>query len=203
MYRPFSVTGGKLTDCGNVVFAERFGGLPTDEKQVADREREHYLFPVITVYVGDGVGLFVVAAKFGENLIPRYADADCDADFAMNPLTDSVSTGQSVIIKIMEATCEVEEAFIYAKPFNQWRVLLIDCVYSLAEISVLAVVRRHKHKVGAFALGAVNRFGCLHLEFFSQLVFGEGQSWGHPKPRPCRFSGSPATAIGTLRSAGL
>ena len=80
-----------VTDGVHISARQLPAGRSAHEEQVRRWERPDAFTPVVLLQNSDGIGLFHVRAELGEDLVERYTDGYCKADFLLYGLADLFS----------------------------------------------------------------------------------------------------------------
>ena len=119
-----------------------------------------------------GVGLFMVGAQLGKDLVEGHPHRDGQPRFLPHLPAQTVGDGLPVAEE-RAAPRHVQPAFVDAEGLHLLGIALIDGVDHLRPAGIVLVMRRHQHQLGAFCLGFADGLRCLHAEALGQLVFGK------------------------------
>ena len=142
-------------------------------QQVAHRQRPHDILPVVPVDDGGGVGLFVVAAQLGEDLVEADAHGDGQPQLLPQTLAQLVGDGFAVAAEQVHAAGDVQPALVDAEGLHQIGILLIDGVDPPGVLPVQAVVGRQGNEVGRLLPGLPDGLRRFHAQLLGGLVLGQ------------------------------
>ena len=163
----------QLADGLHAVLPQQLLGGASHPQQVAHRQRPDDALPVVPVDDGGGVGLFVVAAQLGEDLVEADAHGDGQPQLLPQTLAQLVGDGFAVAAEQVHAAGNVQPAFVDAEGLHQISVLAVDGVDLLAVLPVQAVVGRQGNEVGRLLSGLPDGLRRFHTQLLGGLVFGQ------------------------------
>ena len=150
---------------------QRPGRRPPHIQQVGDRQWPDDVLKILRGNQGGGVGLLIVAAQLGENLIEGHAHGDGQAQLSAHLAPDAVGQGYTVPAEQMESACHVQPALINAKGLHQISKPFIQGVDSLGHSPIFVMVGGQQHQVRAFLPGLPDGFRRLDPKSLGPLVF--------------------------------
>lgn len=118
-------------------------------EQVAHRGLPYDLAVVLPRYHRDGIGLLVVAAELGEDLVPRHPDRHADAelgDHALAYLAGYLGGGEP---EAPAGARDVEPSLVGSEGLYAVGVIVVDLPGSPRHVHVEPVVRGHDDEAGA------------------------------------------------------
>ena len=162
----------KLADGVYPVPAQLAGGGRTDVEQVGDRQRPHHGAVILPCDEGGGVGLLIVAAQLGEDLVEGYPHRSGKAQLPPNPGADVVRDG---LARSEEpgAAAHVQPALVQPEGLHAVGIGDIDVPDRRGELQVAVVAGRDDHEVPAPLAGLPDGLPGLHAAPLGLLGLGQ------------------------------
>ena len=161
---------GQVADGADAHVLQGFPRAFPNIEQGAHRKRIHNV-PVIFPRDHRGrIGLFIVAAQLGKNLIEGNPNRNCQAGLPFDLGAQAVRDLRPGTEQPL-APGDVQPAFIDAEGLHQIRIALIDRVDPLGIYGILVTMRRGEHQVGAFAPRLPDGLRGLDAEPLGPLIF--------------------------------
>ena len=148
-----AVGAGQLSDGADSQVLELAGRSRAHIKQFAHGGGPDHLTGVVGRDDGEAVGLVVVAAELGEDLVPADADRDGDAQLADHALRYLARHEQCLASLQVDRAGEVEPGLVEAEGLHEVGVLVVDLARQTRVTHIEAIAWRHHDGVGTGAAG--------------------------------------------------
>ena len=165
--------GRQLADGFHPVLSQQLLGGAAHPQQVAHRQGPHDVLPVVPADDGGGVGLFVVAAQLGEDLVEANAHRDGQPQLLPQPVAQLVGDGLAVAAEQVHAAGDVQPALVDAEGLHQVGILAVDGVDLPAVLLIQPVMGRQGDEVGRLPLGLPDGLRRFHAQALGGLVLGQ------------------------------
>ena len=116
---------------------------PAHVEQVGGREGSNLVAVVLRREHGDGVGLFVVRAELGEDLVPGRADGDGDAQLELYAFVYLIFKRLKPTLAELLRPGNGAPDFVEAEGLNDVAVIGVDFACHAREAQIAVKVRRH------------------------------------------------------------
>ncbi len=170
------LAGCQLADGPDAELIQGLLGRPAHEQQGLHRQGPDQVPPAVRGDDGGGVGLFVVAAQLGEDLVEADPHGEGQAELPADPVPDAVGDGLRVAAEEMGGAGDVQPALIDTEGLHQIGVLLIDGVDLFGILPVEVVVGRQEHQIRVLLLGLPDGLRRPDAEAFCRFVLGQNDA---------------------------
>ena len=170
------LAGGQLPDGLHAVLLQLPLGGPSGEEQAPYRQRPDDLPPVLPGDDGGGVGLFIVAAQLGKDLVEADAHGEGQPQLLPDRPADLIGDGPGVPAEEVGAAGKVQPALIDAEGLHEVRISGIDVVDGPGVEAVLVMVGRQEVEVRTFAPGLPDGLRRLNAAGLGRLVLRENDA---------------------------
>ena len=116
---------GEFVGCGGSDAEEGGGGQGPDGR-----------FEVSVSEFGDGIGFFVIGAKFCERAREADADGDGESEGGFDVFSNGVSEVQAREAESMGIGGEIEPAFIESQGFDAWREGFVEAADEVRVLNI-------------------------------------------------------------------
>ena len=147
---------------------------PTKE-QVGHRKGPHQPRHILPADHRGSVGLFIVAAQLGEDLIKGHPHGNGEAQLPFHVLPQPVGQGHRVVSEEVEGPRHVQPALVDAEGLHQVGVPAVDFPGQLGIIAVFFVVGGQEDQARTFPLGLPDGLGgftppALAASFLARMI---------------------------------
>ena len=143
----------QLSDGPDAVLPQQLLRRAPHIEHIPRREGPDKLPPVLPANHGGGVGLFVVAAQLGEDLVEGDPHGEGQTQLLFHPPPEGIRQGRPVHAEEVEGVRHVQPALVDAEGLHQIGVLIVDSVDPPGVLPVEPVVGRQEDQLRAFLPG--------------------------------------------------
>ena len=125
---------------------------------------------------GGGIGLAVVTAQLGKDLVEADAHGEGEPQLPPHPRPDRVGDSSGVPAEEVHAAGDIQPALVDTEGLHQVGVLPVDVVHQPGELSIELMVGREEHQVRTLLPCLPNGFRSFDAKALGGFVFRQNDA---------------------------